>query len=577
MGYALVLVSCQYGELLVEYNGGKMSNFRLELIKDGGEFDAFCKELFKAEYPDSVFYDDSMGDGGVDCSRGDGKILYQFYYPEPTSVPEKTKKIKDKITRTLKKVSKRRPSEWYIVIPCDAQETVHNHLRKQEERYSGTKMGLIDRTAIMTMLRKHPYIENAWLTKTTGIEQGVSPEAVTYGKRNDPAALAGIGAKIATSLRNWDYGHLYDHHIEIHSGKPGARWSLIPKSPEIAKEHPICIKGHLRYEKGEQIPEDVKQLLRTGQSSNRIMFRKEHIEDIDILIGSSPWRIFDEIESIELIPLHHKKRVKILLFDGHHRKLDEYEDYEALGQKTENGWQLNCTNARKRLVDMKLDADVSSGICNMAFNVRRDIDDASKAYEALKILDRIMAARTIEIVPADEEKGLEFQKKRSRRNKNFIKIYELTKKLKEISEMMRVGFPSILAMQLSQDDVTSIEVVHGILITGIRSASFSEFSVVLSDPNSEILGKMKKGRVFRVKQTGSYEHKLLDRVVNLGEVVRYFEIQIDEGAESALYELESGNEQSVELSLSPPNGRDEVVEFFLDWHSNPEEREKYEQ
>lgn len=553
-----------------------MSRLDLELIKNPRDFDQFCRELLKAMYPASISYDDSMGDGGVDCSREEGKILYQFYCPKPSSIPELSKKMERKILDTVKKVAKLKPEELHLMIPCQAQERVHNYLEKQRDRFGIPRMTIIDATAIMVMLSKHPHIEQAWVRITTGVDYGITPAAVTYDKRDSPSELLEIGSSIAKSLQPWKLGHLYSQRLEFDSQTGSATWSMRANTPEIAKSHPLTIEGSFSVQRDDVITDGMREFLRTGVAKEQIVFEKQHIASMQAKIGPFPLDIFGEIEQMVLIPIVVPRPIRIRLFDSKHLLIAELTDYEFVGDGNGEWVTLTCQKRKDGVLVFRMVISEKVGKCNMKIDKKEGLANSSEAFEFLSIVGQFNKAKLVEVWIDDSEKPLELGKNVIRPSKDYSRIYQLARKTKTISEMLNVPLPSILDRKLTEDDTRTIEDVHQVLSTGMRRGVFSEFTAKLSEINRELVSKMKSGTTYRVRQPGSFEYELLGQKLDMGSVVRYFEVIIDDEAEESLRKLLSNEESSVQLSLKPAPGRNECVEFFLKWHKKPSERDRYE-
>lgn len=553
-----------------------MTRLNLELITNPRDFDQFCRELMKAVYPDSVSFDDSMGDDGIDCSRENGTILYQFYRPEPSSIPEKSKKIKRKILNTVKKVAERKPEELHFMIPCKTQEAVHNYLKKQQDRYCIPRMTIIDSTEIMVMLSQHLHIEQAWVRKTTDVDYGITPAAVTYDKRDSPSGLLEIGSNIAKSIQPWKYGHLYSQKLELDSQTGTATWSMSANTPEIAKSHPLTIEGSLSVKRDDVITDRIREFLRTGKAKEPVVIEKQQIASMQVRIGSLPLELFGEVERMVLIPIVVPRPIRIRLFDSKHLLIAELTDYEFVGDGNEEGATLTCQKQNDGVLIFRIELSEKQGTCNMKINKCEGLKNASEAFEFLSIVGQFNRAKVIEVWIDESKKLLELGKSIIRPSKYYSRMYQLTKKTKEISEILGISMPSILDRELTENDASGIEEVHQILITGKRRWLYSDFTATLSEINRDLVGKMKSGATYRIKQTGVLEYDLLGQQVSLGEVVRYFEVWIDDGAVELFRKLLYNEEASVQLKLKPPPEINECVEFYLNWHRKPKEREKYE-
>lgn len=553
-----------------------MTRLNLELITNPRDFDQFCRELLKAMYSESISYDDSMGDGGVDCSREEGRILYQFYCPKPSSIPELSKKKEEKILDTIRKVIKRKPDELHFMIPCKAQVRVHNYLKKQQDHYGIPWMTIIDSTEIMVMLSQHPHIEKAWVRNTTGVDYGITPAAVTYDKRDNPPALLEIGSSIAKSLQPWKYGHLYSQIMTLEGQSATATWSLRPNTPEIAKSHPLTINCSLNLQNDDAVTDGLREILRKGSAKNTVIIEKQHIVSVQARLGSLPFDLFGEIEQMVLIPIVVPRPIRIRLFDSKHLLIAELTDYEFVGDGNEGVTTLTCKKRKDGVMTFCMEIFEKRGTCSIKIDKKEYLTKASEAFEFLSIVGQFNRAKLVEVRLDKSEKSMELGKSVVRPSKDYSWYYRLAKKTKEISEILDVSLPSILDRELTDEDTRTIEEVHQVLTTGKRAGVFSEFTATLSDINRELVSNMKSGTTYRVKQIGTFEYDLLGQKLDMGEVVRYFEVLIDDEAEELLRKLLLNEETSVYLNLKPAPNRNECVEFFSKWHKKPKERERYQ-
>lgn len=555
-----------------------MKKIDLRLLSSAKDFEELCSELLKCEYSDGRSYDDATGDHGIDFSRGNERILYQFYYPEPCKVTEMTSKIKRKIQQSLKRVATLNPMEWYLVIPYKAQRAVYTYLQMKQEEYPEVHIDIIDETAIQILLAKHPPLHEVWIQRVYGGEDAnLSAEAFAYKYRDRPDKLLRMGGDIAQALGHWKFGDLY-HLVQTNDGKTGlSLLNIRPNTPEIAKSHPITIEWGMILDEHDPKLEEYKRFIEGDSDAKTLRINKEHIVNLSTKIGEVPWKMLDEIDFIEIIPLSMPpKKIDIKLYDGDHRQIDAFVDYRFTSKLKGAGLEMTCTRADNSVVRIVLEYDGVSR--QLSMNLMKDLklDSAHQAHEFMSKVVNLQKASLVELEIEGDENVHEFEKPKQRLRKHDKQMLDITNKLKLISEMMRTELPSILDMEHSQSDIDAVHAVYEILRKGKLVSKYREFTLTLSNPSDKVLSTWASGRHFRLKQTNCVEFTMLGVPLDMGEVSRYFHIEIDDETEKAIREYSDRGEGGLVLKMKAPEGHNEVVDFFHRWHKKPAEIEAFE-
>lgn len=555
-----------------------MRKLDLSKLASSKEFEELCSEILKSEYPDGRSYDDTTGDHGIDFSRAKESVLYQFYYPSPSKVTDQTRKIKRKILQSINKVVSLKPKEWHLVIPCKAQRAVYTYLEKKQQENPTIHLEIIDETAIQVMLANHPPLHEVWLQRVYGgVDENLSAEAYAYKYRNRPDKLLSMGRDVAQAIKHWQYGELY-HYVKIDHGKTGQSiLNVHANTPEIAETHPIAIEGELRFEKGDPKLIEYQEFLADSTHTKKIRLSREHIANMRTTICGQLWHEMKDIEYLDIIPVEEPpRRIDIRFFDDHHCQIGALLDYRFTRKLTEESAELNCSKESGSACLVTIRVDFHSSSCGLNLEKNGKLSTAEQAYEFMLMVETLKKSRSIEIQLDGSNDMIELEKPASRLSKYERQMLDVAKKMKMISEMMRMEMPSILDVDYTPRDLETILIVFEILRTGKTTRKFTDFKLTLSKPDMEKVSGLRKGKHFRMKFMDRVEYKMLGMNLDMGEVTRYFHISIDDEAERTVQRYIEEGKGDLVLKLMAPENRNEVTDFYHRWHRKPSEIEAFE-
>lgn len=190
--------------LAVQYIGWRSDmaiNFKNMRSED--EFEEMCRQLVRAEHPQSVPVEANPGDEGMDSFEGviDAEIehVWQFkHFPYGIG-----KSQQDQIRKSLKDaIREHKPQKWTFITSTDLRPGNHRWVKKQQNDFPEVSIAVVPATEVRQMLIKHQDIRKQYfplqdekidaLMRMTacGGESGSLPKAaVLQNIQNDSAIL----------------------------------------------------------------------------------------------------------------------------------------------------------------------------------------------------------------------------------------------------------------------------------------------------------------------------------------------------------------------------------------------------